>query len=139
MSKWHLYNKNLLEAERYLCELIVIDPHDSTGFSELGFFYVNEESFEKAANCFMKAIELGPPGAGMNAYYYAKCLEKLGKEQDAITYLFESTKLDEQALSPWLDLMGHFINQKQNDKAQQIANHIHLQILTFEISSLNNQ
>jgi tetratricopeptide (TPR) repeat protein len=125
ISKWHLHNKNLLQAENHLCELITIDPYDSTGYSELGFYYLNLESYEKAADCFRQALELGAPGVGMHTYYYAKCLENLGKDEEAIIYLYEATKLDEQGISAWLDLMNHFLQKNEHAQACQIANHIH--------------
>ena len=90
-----------------------------------GFFYIKIESYNKAANAFKKAMELGPPGTGMNAYYYAKCLEKIGNEPDAIHYLYESAKLDNHALSPWLDLLEHYSNKKQLEKTREIATYIY--------------
>jgi tetratricopeptide (TPR) repeat protein len=132
MSKWSLFNKEIEKAENYLCELITIDSHDSTGYSELGFFYLQTENYDKASQHFKSAIKLGPPGSGMNAYFYAKCLENLGREQESIEYLYESTKLDKDAISPWLDLMNYYIHQKQQDKASQIANHIYQSPTLFE-------
>jgi tetratricopeptide (TPR) repeat protein len=132
MSKWSLFNKETEKAENYLCELITIDSHDSTGYSELGFFYLQTENYDKASQHFKSAIKLGPPGSGMNAYFYAKCLENLGREQESIEYLYESTKLDKDAISPWLDLMNYYIHQKQQDKASQIANHIYQSPTLFE-------
>lgn len=132
LSKWHLHQKNLIKSEHYLHELTSIDPNDSTGYSELGFFYLNQSNYEKASNCFIKAMQLGPPGAGMNAYYYAKCLEMLGNAQDAIKYLYESTELDAQGISAWLDLLSYFTQQKQNDKTSEIARHIYDSSILFE-------
>jgi tetratricopeptide (TPR) repeat protein len=132
MSKWSLFSNEIKKAENYFCELITIDPHDSTGYSELGFFYLQTEDYNKASQHFKSAIKLGPPGSGMNAYFYAKCLENLGREHESIEYLYESTKLDKDAISPWLDLMNYFIHQKQQDKASQIANHIYQSPTLFE-------
>ncbi len=132
ISKWHHSNHDILNAELYLRELIIIDPYDSTGYSELGFFYVEVESYEKAAEYFMQAMKLGPPATGMNTYYYAKCLEKLGKNKDTITYLYKSTELDRQGISAWLDLIDHFINQKNHRKVCEIANHIYYSPILFE-------
>jgi len=132
ISKWNMHNNKISTAEKYMKEMIEIDPYDSTGHSEIGFLYVNTENYENAAYHFMKAMELGPPGSGMNTYYYAKCLERLGREKEAITYLYEATKLDEEGLSPWLDLMNYFIDKKNQDKASQIANHIFNTPILFE-------
>lgn len=125
MSKWKSFQGNAEGSENCLLEMIEIDPYDSTGYCELGFFYIKTESYNKAATVFKKAMELGPPGTGMNAYYYAKCLEKIGNESEAIKYLHESTTLDKYALSPWLDLLEYYLNKKQTDKAQEIAKNIY--------------
>lgn len=132
ISKWHIHNNKMNSAEKYLKEMIEIDPYDSTGYSEIGFLYINLEKYDVASHHFKEAMELGPPGAGMNAYYYAKCLEKLGRDQEAITYLYEATKLDEEGLSPWLDLMNYFIDKKNQDKASEIANQIYNSPILFE-------
>lgn len=125
LAKWTLTKKEIKKAEHYLQEMTTLDPYDSTGYSELGFFYFKIEDYDKAAIHFLKAITLGPPGTGMNAYYYAKTLEQLGKENEAVTYFYESTKLDPQAISPWLDLMNYYISQNQDKKVTEIANHIY--------------
>ncbi len=123
ISKWYM-SRDLKSAENYLQQLISLDPYDSTGFSELGFFYINSDSYEMAAKYFLKAIDLGPPGTGMNTYYYAKCLEKLGNLKDAIVYLQKSTLLDNEAISPWLDLLVIFNKQNQASETKKIATHI---------------
>lgn len=132
IAKWHIYQNEQEQAENCLKELVLIDPYDSTSHSELGFLYLNMKSFNKALGCFLKALTLGPPSAGMNAYYYAKCLEKLGKESEAIHYLYESTKLDNQGLSAWLDLLTYYFNQKQMKDARNIASHIKNSPILFE-------
>jgi len=124
MSKWQFHRKKTKESENYLLEMISIDPYDSIAYSELGFFYIKTESYENAVTQFKKALDLGPPGTGMNAYYYAKCLEKLGDEPNAVAMLYQSAEIDSQALSPWLDLMNYFGNKGQHHKAIEIANHI---------------
>ncbi|VEG92529.1 tetratricopeptide repeat protein [Legionella spiritensis] len=132
LSKWYLQQQDSSKAEEYLTELISIDPFDATGFSELGFFYFNLNRIEAAADCFEKAMQLGPPGSGMNAYYYAKCLEQLGDEYHSIKYLYEATKLDTCGVSAWLDLLFCFIKKKQIDKASDIAHHLYESLTLFE-------
>lgn len=122
-AKWHLINNDLQKAESCLHDLIVIDPFDSTGYSELGFFYIKNNSYHEAAKSFKKAMELGPPGTGMNAYYYAQCQKKIGNKDEAIKYLHHSTILDSQAISPWLDLLDLY--SENITKSYEIAFHIH--------------
>lgn len=124
MAKWHQHNGDTALTESYLNKMIQIDPYDSTGYSELGFHFVNIEDYKNASANFKKAMELGPPGTGMNAYYYAKCLEILGMHDEAIENLFKSTELDDQGISPWLDLAEYYVNQYHESKAIEIASHI---------------
>lgn len=125
LSKWSQINNDFTMAERHLLEMIKLDPYDSTGYSELGFLALKMNEIENASLHFEKAMELGPPGTGMNAYYYAKCQEKMGKNDEAINYLYHSASLDRQAISPWLDLLEHYNNNNQQQEAKRIANHIY--------------
>lgn len=129
IAKWHEMNGEFDLAEEYLLRMIKIDPFDSTGFSALGFLYLNNHNYSMAADNFKKALDLGPPGAGMNAYFYAKCLENCGKKNEAVNYLLESANLDTQALSPRLDLIEHY---KKNNNARMM-NTIANQILNNQI------
>jgi len=125
LAKWYLKSSNPKKAESCLVELTLIDPNDSTGFSEIGFFYINQESYDQAAKYFKKAMQLGPPGTGMNTYYYATCLEKTGDEENAIKYLYQTTEIDKHAVSPWLALLSLYLKNKANDKAREIATQIY--------------
>jgi len=123
-AKWSISQKDYNKAESDLLELKLIDHNDSTGYSECGFFYLSNELYEKAAHHFEQALRLGPPGTGMNAYFYAKCLENLGRTNQAFYYIYQSTQLDKYAISPQLDLIEHYINQNNHRQAQKIANHL---------------
>lgn len=144
IAKWHQFNNKMDAAESYLNKMIEIDPYDSTGHSELGFHHLKQENFHEAAICFKSALILGPAGTGMNAYYYAKCLEQLDRKNDAIEFLFQSAELDPQAISPLLDLIDLYIQQKETVKAHSIAKHIlntellNEQLDSNEISYLHN-
>jgi Flp pilus assembly protein TadD len=78
-------------AENYLQELIKIDANDSTGYSELGIFYLQTKNFELAAKNFETAVRLGPPGTGMNAYQIANHIYKS-------PFLFEQLEEDEKTI-----------------------------------------
>lgn len=125
MSKWNLFISDMDKTIKCLLEMIEIDPYDSTGQSELGFLSFQMEAYSKAAVYFKKSIELGPPGAGMNAYYYAKCLEMLGMKTEAINYLYESATLDKKAISPWLDLLEYYSGKNEIEHSKKIAKHIY--------------
>lgn len=134
LAKWHINLNDNKKAETCLKEMIQIDPFDSTAYSELGFFYIRYNDYDKGAEYFKKAMELGPPGMGMNIYYYATCLEKLGNGLEAINYLYRSADIDKQALSPWLDLLNFYSEKKQFDKTKHISNHIfHTPILKEQL------
>ena len=124
IAKWNLANGNSSQAKSNLKELLSIDPHDSTGFSELGFYYADKNAYELAVNHFESAMKLGAPGTGMNTYYYAKCLEKLGNQKDAIYFLRQAAKIDDQALSPWLDLLTLYSINNMTNKAKHVARYI---------------
>jgi tetratricopeptide (TPR) repeat protein len=132
IAKWNLRNNKIEEAEASLIELTLIDPYDSTGFSELGLFYIQLENYAKASQFFYKALELGPPGVGMNTYYYAKCLEQLGETQDSIKYLHKTTEVDKEAISPWLDLMSLYEKNNNENQCRHIANFINTNKVLME-------
>lgn len=113
IAKWCEMTGEPDRAEYHLKKMIEIDEYDSTGYSELGFFYLNQHRHENAADYFKQALELGPPGAGMNSYYYAKCLEQMGDYDMAIGYLLKATRLDDKAASPYVDLFE--IYKRKND------------------------
>ncbi|HVV69213.1 MAG TPA: hypothetical protein VG895_00125 [Patescibacteria group bacterium] len=123
-SKWTMRNQDYKYTESCLLEMIDLDKHDSTGYSELGLFYSNNELYQDALPMFKKAIQLGPPAIGMNAYYYGKCLELSGNIEMAMTAFYEAAQLDEQSLSPWIDLFFIYINANQGYLAKKIAQHI---------------
>jgi len=125
LAKWSLENNQLKLAEENLLQLIKIDPYDSTGFSELGFFYIKNEMYDKAAHYFKVALELGPPGTGMNIYYYALCLEKLGNKNKALNFLYLATEIDKLAISPWLEILNYYLNDESYEKARKIAVNIY--------------
>ncbi|MBV9576071.1 MAG: hypothetical protein JO149_05565 [Gammaproteobacteria bacterium] len=125
MTKWNLISNNLSKAEEYLKELIQLDPMDSTGYSELGIFYLKKSDYRNSAIYFKKALDLGPPGTGMNAYYYATNQEYLGNEKKLIHYLYKSTELDKLAISPWLDLINYYVKKNNHNKAKMLAKNIY--------------
>ena len=121
LSKWNTSLGLLEQAKSNLTEMVNIDPFDSTGYSEMAFFLSNHDKYEEAASHFKLASELGSPGVGMNTYYYAKCLQILGKTDDAIVVLYESTKTDPEAVSPWIDLFDYYSDANNLTKQKEIA------------------
>ncbi len=132
-SKWAMRNQAKKNAENFLLEMIDLDIYDSTGYSELGLFYSNNELFQDALPMFKKAIQLGPPAVGMNTYYYGKCLELSGNTEMAMTAFYEAAQLDDESLSPWIDLFFIYWNTNQGCLAKKIAKHI------FNTSTLKEQ
>lgn len=132
LSKWNGYLNKTLDAEHNLKEMISINPHDSTAYSELGIFLMKLNRYEDAAINFKKSVELGPPGVGMNTYYYAKCLQLLGKSTEAIQMFYNCISYDELAISPWLELFEHHVNHSDQVQAKDIANKILMNIELVE-------
>jgi len=120
LSKWNVYLNQIDSAKANLIEMTELDPFDPTGYAELAFFLFDHECFEEAAYYFKRAVELGPPGVGMHTYYHAKCSQYLGKNCEAITLFYEATKIDHEAVSPWLDLIQAYFDNDQLDKAKDI-------------------
>lgn len=123
-SKWAGINAQSVKAEECLMEMTNIDSNDSIAFSELGFFYMVNKNFSKSAEHFEKAARLGPPGVGMNIYYYAKSLQQLNRIKDAISALYESGQVDPLAVSPWIDLFDYYIEKQEFEGANKIRKHI---------------
>lgn len=124
IAKWHEMNGDLSRAEEYLLKMIRIDEYDSTGHSALGFLYLNQNGHQNAADCFKQAMELGPPGAGMNSYYYAKCLEAMGEHESSVNHLLHTLKLDDKAVSPYLDLFEVYKRDNDMTNAYVIAQNV---------------
>ncbi len=144
-AKWNQLLNEFDAAKSNLTEMIKLDPYDSTGYAELGFFFLAQNCIEEASINFSRAAELGPPAVGMHTYYYAKSLQLLGNNKAAISALYEVTKIDKEALSPWLDLIELNIEINAIDKAKEIITHVlknptyRFQLEADEISQLKIQ
>lgn len=124
LSKWNTSLDQLEQAKSNLNEMISLDPLDSTGYGEMAFFLLNIENYEEAASYFKSASEFGPPAVGMHTYYYGKCLQVLGRTDDALAALYESTKIDPDAVSPWLDLFDYYLEMNNQTKTKEIASRL---------------
>lgn len=110
LAKWHTHQQDFQKAEACLREICKLDPFDSVGYSEMGLLLNRLERFEEAKNYFENAVKLGPPGVGMNIYFQAKCLEKIGKTEEAVKLLKKASNIDKNAVSPLLDLFNYYRN-----------------------------
>lgn len=143
--KWNQQLNNFEAAKSNLEEMIKLDPYDSTGYAELGFFLLYQNCIEESYINFARAVELGPPAVGMHTYYCAKSLQLLGKKEDAVSALYKVTEIDKEAVSPWLDLIEHNIEINAIDKAKEIITHVlrnptyRNQLEASEISQLETQ
>ncbi|MGQ3892024.1 tetratricopeptide repeat protein [Legionella sp. CNM-4043-24] len=122
--KWNRQFNHFEAAKSNLTEIIKLDPYDSTGYGELGFFFLEQNCINEASVNFARAAELGPPAVGMHTYYYAKSLQLLGNNEAAVSSLYEVTKIDKDAVSPWLDLIEYYLEIKAIDKAKEIITSI---------------
>lgn len=110
LSKWNSAYGNETNAIVSMEEMLSIDPLDSTAYSEFGFFYFKKKLYKEAERYFKKASELGPPAVGMNTYFYAKCLEAQGYHEKAIIELYKTMLVDNEAISPCLDILKFYKN-----------------------------
>lgn len=137
LAKWNIAQKDSKIAEAYLMEMLKLDPFDSVPHSELGFFYLKQGRFQIAKGCFKKAVKLGPPSVGMNQYYYAQCLQQLGKQTESLDAYIEAAKMDPLAISPLLDMFKLYVKIGKTKKAkhtcQRIMKNNHL------VEQLNNE
>lgn len=124
LSKWNMHKKQFIKAENNLCEITFINSLDSTAYSELGLFLMKLDRHEDASMNFKKASELGPPGVGMNTYFYAKYLQKVGKPAEAIKMFYECIAYDPVAISPWLEIFEYHVHQNNNYELNNVAKHI---------------
>lgn len=124
VAKWNLMNNHIDYAEKNFLEMLEIDLFDSTAYSELGLLYFNQNKYDKAEKMFCEAVKLGPPGMGLNAYYYAKLLELRGDIENAIYYLQQACKFDKKGISQHLDLLNYFLDKKEYEKVKEIAQYI---------------
>jgi len=103
LAKFYLMKKEYESAEIYLKKMIEVDPFDSTGYSELGLFYIHIKNLKKATKQFIEAALLGPPGVGMNWYLAATAFLKQNKMEQSYKYFKKSIDTDPLAISPLLD------------------------------------
>lgn len=123
-SKWNMHLNQFDLAEKNLIEMTLIDPNDSTAFGELGFLLFNQERIAEAADAFKQAAKLGPPAVGMHTYFYAKCLQEMGQDNEAMKTLYKAAELDKNAVSPWLDIVELYTSMNKQDKAKSVAQSI---------------
>jgi tetratricopeptide (TPR) repeat protein len=124
LSKWNQSIQNNIKAVDNIQEMISIDPYDSTAYTELGLIYMKDKKFSLAAENFKLAVEQGPPAVGMNNYFCAKSLQNQGHEKEAIVKLYETTLIDVEAISPWLDILKFNIDIKNKTNTLQVAKYI---------------
>lgn len=121
LAKWSVFQRDLCRAEFMFHEMLRVDPNDSTGYSEIGFFYFKMDDYRKASLYFKKAFELGPPGVGLNMYFYAKCLQFLSLVEKAIKIFEKIMVLDPIAISPYLDLIEILVEKNEMKRAKKLA------------------
>lgn len=124
LSKWHLQKGDTINSQKCLKEMISIDPLDSTGYCELGMHFFKSANYQNAYLNYQKAIDLGPPGLAMNSYYCGKSLEMLGKTKEAKEYYQGCIALDDQAISPYLELVSIYTSLNKIDYAKEIVKKI---------------
>jgi len=124
MSKWYSHLGKLDKAVESLEEMMIIDPFDVTAYTEFGFLLFKQEKYQQAADMFYKGCELGPPGVGMNLYFYAVCFQKQGVEKKALDNFYKNTEIDPAAISPWLAIYDIEKANGNAKKAKKIAAHL---------------
>jgi tetratricopeptide (TPR) repeat protein len=124
LSKWYSHTDNLVAAEEAVRQLTSLDPLDSTGHSEAGIFLQGQNKLEEALKMFERALELGPPAMGMNAFFGGEIAAYLEDHNRAEVLWLESCSQDSQALSPRLSLISFYRKHKRLDDCHKLIKQI---------------
>jgi tetratricopeptide (TPR) repeat protein len=102
-------------------QMIHLDPFDSTGYSELGFYWFYRSEWQKAVENFQHAVLLGPPATSMNYYFLGKSHSSLGNLQFAENSFLSSIEKDDLAVSPIIELVGLYRSLGRTDESKKWA------------------
>jgi len=120
LAKWHGRNDPAKKIH-FLERILALDPWDSTAYSELGLHFYKAGEWATAGKHFSKAIDLGPPALGMNAYFKAETELHLNNEGAAEAMFLRASEIDPTGLSPRLSLISLFSKQGRSDDARRLA------------------
>jgi hypothetical protein len=124
LTKWYCKLNKIKNAKLCLDEMIKLDPFDSTAYSEMGLFLLEQNKHSDAAFFFKSASNLGPPSVGMNLYFYAKCLEKVKGNSVIPSLLHKALTIDPDSISAALDLIDYYKKIGNIKKLKNIVNKI---------------
>lgn len=116
LSKWAMLHESWAEAEKFLSEMVVLDPLDSAAFTEWGILMMRLGRYDEAISHFQKAVALGPAGVAMNTFFLGEVWRKLGDCVKAQACFNETIKLDPESISPYLSLLS--LHESLGDKKQ---------------------
>lgn len=143
-SKWYFHQGKDDLAEICFEEMMELDPFDATVYSEYGFSLLQLNKLQQAEVQFAKSVELGPPGVSMHLYYQAYCLQLQNQLEKSIGLLQQSILLDEEAVSPYLDLLELYSKLNKKQEYRQIVEKLlcdeklRSQLSVDEIAELHN-
>lgn len=121
VSKFYFHETRFVAAEKALREAWKLDSNDSVTAAELAHFYYRTDDFSTALEFFDRSTELGPPSLGMNTYFKAKCLNHLGKTEQALKDFELSARLDPYGVSSMLELIDIHLSRSDRSKACKYA------------------
>lgn len=123
-AKTYLHHKGYSNfAKNELIKLIELDPLDSAGYTELGLFHLSMDKKDLALKNLLRALELGPPGEAINAYYIGVLYDDLGNNTKAIAYYQLSAEIDPYSISPLLKMISH--SEQNNNNRIKIIDKIY--------------
>ena len=64
------------------------------------------------------------PAVGMNAFYYAKCLQLLNRTKDSIDAMYDCIAYDKYAVSPWLELFECYLSSNELKELKKISAYV---------------
>lgn len=118
--KWSINQKNYCVVEECFAGMTELDPYDSTAYSEYAFYFLKSNKPKLAEKKFSEAVKHGPPGVAMHLYYEAHCCKILNQNKKSTKLLLESIKADDQAVSPYLDLLTTYRQLDEKQKYTEI-------------------
>jgi tetratricopeptide (TPR) repeat protein len=117
-------------------QMRLLDPNDSTAYSELGLLYFARSDWKNAVECFSHSVILGPPAMAMNAYFLGKSYLNLNEPKSAENNFLFSIELDDLAVSPIVELISLYILQNRIEESKKWA---HLILGTNDLSEQLNE
>ncbi|MFS0555029.1 tetratricopeptide repeat protein [Brevibacillus sp. 179-C9.3 HS] len=112
--KEYLYlSRDYDKAEQAGEKLIALDPYWSISYQEMAEVYMETDRYDKALDMYKKAREIRLPRLIESQFMVGYCLQKLGREEEALAEYQTTLRMDNQNIGAGVNgynlakLMGH--------------------------------